>query len=81
MPSATVASSAPTFSYPNFIWITLDWYPSRWWTAEVAGNDPTVNCTDQQFEQLLNRSLVIAQYPQAENISAKTDVRMVRVMH
>ena len=47
----------------------------------MAGNDPTVNCTDQQFEQLLNRSLVIAQYPQAENISAKTDVRMVRVMH
>ena len=43
----------------------------------MAGNDPSVNCTDQQFEQLLNRSLVIAQYPLPENLSARTDVRMV----
>ena len=77
MPSATVAASAPSFKYPHFIWITLDWYPSKWWTSQVAGDDPAVNCTDEQFEQILNRSLVIAQYPQAENNSSPTDVRMV----
>ena len=65
---------------PRYVWITLGWYPPRWWTRAVSEDDPKnleVPCSDSELEAMLNRSLVIAQYPNASEASAETDVALV----
>ena len=75
-PQAAQATPTDELYYPSYVWITLGWYADRWWTQEVA-NDPTVNCTDAQFETLLRRTLAIQQLPTAENRTGSTNVSLV----
>ena len=62
----------------GFVWLIHGWYKLRWWTAEVA-QDSEVDCTDDQLEQLLRRSLAILQIPTADNTTAPTDVELVSI--
>ena len=63
----------------GFVWLIHGWYKLRWWTAEVA-QDSEVDCTDDQLEQLLKRSLAILQIPTADNTTAPTDVELVSIL-
>lgn len=47
--------------YPQYAWITFDWYPHQWWKNTVDG----VDCTDDQLEQFLDRVLSLRRYPLA----------------
>lgn len=60
--------------YPRYVFLTLGWYPSKWWMEESAGNDTLVSCTNSQLEEVLDRSLVINIYPIADNEDGPTDV-------
>ena len=45
----------------------------------VSGSDQTVTCTDSQLRSLLDRSLVLSNYPLTnENDTTPTDVELVR---
>ena len=66
----------PTHYYHGYIWITLGWYHKQWWMAEVA-RDNEVNCTDDELERLLERTIAIQQFPTADNKSAPTNVSLV----
>ena len=45
----------------------------------VSGSDQTVTCTDSQLKSLLDRSLVLSNYPLTnENDTTPTDVELVR---
>ena len=66
----------PTHYYHGYIWITLGWYHKQCWMAEVA-RDNEVNCTDDELERLLERTIAIQQFPTADNMSAPTNVSLV----
>ena len=60
-------------TYPDFAWILYGWYSVDWWKST---ND--VNCTEDQLATMLDRALVIQQYPTTENISADAVGGLVR---
>ena len=45
--------------YPNFAWILYGWYSEEWWKTP----DAAVNCSADQLAAVLERALVIQQYP------------------
>ena len=48
--------------YPNYLWIVPGWYSEKWWT-EFSDHLSTLNCTLQQIERVLNRSLTLSPVP------------------
>lgn len=59
------------------MWLIHGWYKQNWWKTKAAKTD-TESCTDQQVEALLKRSIAILQIPTAENVTATTNVELVR---
>jgi gamma-aminobutyric acid type B receptor len=63
--------------YPYYVWLVHGWYQDKWWTNDVSGFDPDVNCTDSQFELMLNQSISLLNYPKpSEADMTPTDVNM-----
>ena len=48
--------------YPNYLWIVPGWYSENWW-MEFSDHLSTLNCTLQQIERVLNRSLTLSPVP------------------
>lgn len=42
--------------HPGYVWITPGWYGEGWW---MVGGEESLNCTLQQLETVLNRSLTV----------------------
>ncbi|XP_003384356.1 PREDICTED: gamma-aminobutyric acid type B receptor subunit 2-like [Amphimedon queenslandica] len=69
----------PNIKYPRYVWLVYGWYPANWWTESVSGYDPMVTCTDEQLQSLLERSLILSNYPLTyETDSTPTDVGLTR---
>ena len=56
------------FVYPNYAWIFLGAYSEDWWRAEL-GSD--IRCTSEQMLAVVNRSLVVQQFPIIEDTDEK----------
>ena len=57
--------------YPNYAWLLYGWYSEKWWRTFNA----EVNCSDDELAGVLERALVVQQYPIADNSSyAAVDV-------
>lgn len=54
--------------YPNYLWVIPNWYTENWW-KEFPNHLSTLNCTLDQIERVLNRSLVLLPIPQHLNSS------------
>ena len=51
--------------YPSYAWLLYGWYSVEWWrTSNVA-----VNCSEDQLAAVLERALVVQQYPIGDNLS------------
>lgn len=51
--------------HPSYVWITPGWYGEGWW---MVGGEESLNCTLQQLETVLNRSLTVT--VEAQNSSS-----------
>ena len=49
--------------YPDYAWILYGWYSEEWWRSTNG-----VNCTEEELVSVLERALVIQQYPINDNI-------------
>lgn len=65
--------------YDKYVWITLGWYRDNWWKVERTTDKVITNCTDEDVEQFLIRSVGIVQANEAENVNGETDVQLVRL--
>lgn len=59
----------------GFVWLIHGWYKQHWWKTGVVSND--TNCTDQEIEAQVKRSIAILQIPTSDNVTATTDVGLV----
>ena len=50
--------------YPDYTWILYGWYSNEWWRSTSD-----VNCSEDELAAMLERALVIQQYPIADNMS------------
>ena len=57
-------ASKSSRKYPDYAWILYGWYSEDWWRST---ND--VNCTEDELASVLERALVIQQYPVNDNVS------------
>ena len=59
--------------YPHYGWIMFTWYPERWWTEEVAGENID-ECSDEELEDFLIRAkpLLINLVPEPDDYDEKT---------
>ena len=71
----------PSHYYPQYVWITLGWYPQQWWTRGVTPDgqytDMFAICSDAALEGMLHRALSVNHRPQPLNSTGKTDVYYV----
>lgn len=51
--------------HPGYVWITPGWYGEGWW---MVGGEESLNCTLQQLETVLNRSVTVT--VEAQNSSS-----------
>lgn len=51
--------------HPGYVWITPGWYGEGWW---MVGGEESLNCTLQQLEAVLNRSVTVT--VEAQNSSS-----------
>ena len=51
--------------YPNYAWILYGWYSEEWWRSP----DAAVNCSEDELAAVLERALVVQQYPITDNTS------------
>ena len=59
--------------YPKHTWLFVGWYGARWWEQ----NSTTSDCTVQELETFLNRTITVITEGKPDNDSAKTDVSLV----
>lgn len=72
-----LGDSDPSRYVAGYVWLIHGWYKQHWWTAEVAKDD-VVDCTNEELEDLVKRSIAILQIPSADNFTSPTDVQLVR---
>ena len=53
--------------YPDYAWILYGWYSEEWWRSTSD-----VNCSGDELAIMLERALVIQQYPIADNTSTNS---------
>jgi gamma-aminobutyric acid type B receptor len=61
--------------YPKHTWLFVGWYGARWWEQ----NSTTSDCTVQELETFLNRTITVITEGKPDNDSAKTDVSLTRL--
>ena len=54
--------------YPHYLWIVPGWYSNNWW-KDFPNYLKTINCTQAQIEQALNRSLTLLPVPAGKLIN------------
>ena len=45
--------------YPDYAWILYGWYSDNWWRI----SDAAVGCSEFELAAVLERALVVQQYP------------------
>lgn len=70
-----LGDSDPSRYVAGYVWLIHGWYKQHWWTAEVAKDD-VVDCTNEELEDLVKRSIAILQIPSADNFTSPTDVQL-----
>ena len=60
----------------SYIWILYGWYSEEWWRS----SDPAVNCSEDELATVLDRALVIQQYPIDESKPTGVERKSVRVI-
>ena len=56
--------------YPEYVWMSYGWYTEKWWLEEDT------DCTAEQMQRAIARSLAIHHFPipTSEEENAPTDV-------
>ena len=57
-------------SYPQYVFIVYGWYRYQWWYPSKNDN---ITCNITEMEQVLDRSLLVTQYPDILNQTEITD--------
>ena len=57
--------------YPQYVYLLYGWYRHQWW--HISSDNDNVTCTRSQMEQVLERSILVTQYPEILNRSQITD--------
>ena len=63
--SSSKQASKSARIYPDYAWILYGWYSEEWWKST------NVNCTEEELASVLERALVIQQYPINDNMSTE----------
>ena len=62
-------ASKQKLHYPRHLLLTYGWYVQEWWRVE----DQNLNCTAQERENVLNRTLALLQFDFIKDLDMSTE--------
>ena len=61
------------YTYPNYVWIIIDWFPYDWWT--VAEDNNVMNCSDDEVQSFMDKGVITLHSLQAAmDYTGPTDI-------